>query len=345
MRLRKLAASVLLTTLAAAVIPHAAASTVVAQASTSVVLSYRLVDLDLDDGITPWIQFSDTSQLALGYAIESNADPLITTRPGGIFSAPDASYGSADGRAQMQYSTASHSTSVTLTAELFQPGSAPFTSAAIAHFYGSTIDPDFGFAMPLEGEYAFQLSPNTALIVEATTVLNSRLSTVELLGGTFEQYLVDARKDAFMTAGAYVDIYFDVDEDYILPLDSWAEYGMTSGASNLSLYASLLPGTDAVSDEQSLLETVYATYYNGGATSANVRFAYFTGSDIYTNVFDLPPVDPPVDPEWPPIDPPVDPGFPPVTPAIPEPSTYALMLLGLGGIAVAARQRRRQMAG
>lgn len=343
MRITKVFATLALIAAGAGTVPYASASTVAGQAGGSVFLSYRLVDLDESDGITPWIQFSPTSQLAMSYTARPDEPQPVLTRPGGIFGAPATVFGSPDGLSQVQYSASGHGATVTLHADTFQPGATPSAWAGLAHFYGSDIDPVYGVALPFDGEYAFQLSPSTALIIEANAVLSASVNTSGLIGGAFQQQLIDSRLAGGIWASTYLDISFDADENYLVP-DSWTEYGSLFGGLSLSANGVLSPDMEAQLDEQSLTDTAFATYYNGSNGVANVRFNYYFNAEVLSYFYDLPPVEPPYDPDWPPIDPPVDPGLPPVTPAIPEPSTYALMLLGLAGIAVAARQRRRQQA-
>ena len=340
MRLSKLsaAAAAVSVVLSIGIVPIASANSVVGSTSTSVTLTYRLVDLDANDGITPWINFSDTSQVALAYGTQESNFSVIT-RAGGIFAGPDVTHGDPDGFYQAQYTANGHGTSARLSTDVFTPGATPEIGVGLAHFYGTGIDPDLGFAVPLDGDYAFQLSPNTALIVEATTVMSSSLDMSVLVGTAFHQSLIDNRQVATVSISSLLDFSFDVGADYVSPPDDW-EFGSTSMGSELLPLASLGPDVvdEAIDVTQS--DTTFATYYNGSASEVYGRFSYFLNSNFFTGLYELPPIDP----EWPPVDEPVDPELPPITPAIPEPSTYALMLLGLAGVGAAARRQRRIVA-
>lgn len=319
----------------AGVMSQAWASVVVAEASTTVQLSYQLIDLDLNDSITPWISFGPTS--LLGMAVISPAsgpDMDIQMFPGGVFGALNAEHSSSDGLQQATFSPNEHSVSAVLTTDMLSLSPNQTAFAGVANFYG-TPDPETGEPIPQNGDYSIRLSANTALVINANTTFSASLNPSLLSGTAVEEIVTNGTN-----VGVYMDVSpslafgFEVDDTYLSPPDGWEYESQTSAEAFEYLYAQLeggIGGSDP--GTQSGSGVLSTTYYNGTDTVADVNFYYYLSAQISSMAYDYVPVDP----EWPPIDPPIDPEIPPITPAIPEPSTYALMLLGLSGLAFVRR--------
>jgi len=340
MRLSILAAAVLSAAAFVGSVQQAQASVFAADASADASgLTFRLIDLNPDDGIAPWVQFSETSQVGLVMSIWNGTESFtFQPLPGTLFNAPSSSLSSPDGLFNTSYGPLSTSVTSQMTAaELANlnptTGSLLARAGGVGYFYGSDVDLD-GYPTAAEGDYAFKLSPYTALVIEGNVSLAASVTPGDLSGGAFAQNLTnqglvaDVWANAFMSMSLVSDNWQDIPDDFAAQYPGWTEQ---------NLAASFLLGAqgEAVADVQSWAGPVGVGYYNASAVANDVYF-YFILSAL-TDVYAYEAV---VDPEWPGDPDPFDPELPPVVPGIPEPSTYALMLLGLGGIAVAARQRR-----
>lgn len=315
----------------AGVMSQAWASVVVAEASTTVQLSYQLIDLDLNDGITPWISFGPTS--LLGMAVISPAsgpDMDIRMFPGGVFGTLNAEHSSSDGLQQATFNPNEHSVSAVMTTDMLSLSPNQTALAVVANFYG-TPDPVTGEPIPQDGDYLIRLSANTALVVNANTTFSASLNPSLLSGTAVEEIVTNGTN-----VGVYMDVSprltfgFEVDDTYLSPPDGWEYESLTSAEGGGNFYVELEGGIGGVDQgTQSSSGVLSATYYNGTNTAADVNFYYYATAQILSQTYNYVPVDP----EWPPVD-------PPITPAIPEPSSAALMLLGLGGLAAAVRRQQ-----
>lgn len=113
MRLSILAAAVLSAAAFAGSVQQAQASVFAADASADASgLTFRLIDLNPDDGIAPWVQFSETSQVGLVMSIWNGTESFtFQPLPGTLFNAPSSSLSSPDGLFNTSYGPLS--TSVT----------------------------------------------------------------------------------------------------------------------------------------------------------------------------------------------------------------------------------------
>lgn len=319
----------------AGLMSQAWASVVVAEASTTVQLSYQLIDLDLNDGITPWITFGPTSQLGLAViSPASGPDMDIQLFPGGVFGALNAAHSSSDGLQQATFSPNEHTVSAVMTTDMLSLSPNQTAFAGVGNFYG-TPNPETGETTPQDGDYAIRLSANTALVINANTTFSASLNPSLLSGTAIEEVVTNGTN-----VGVYMDVSprlafgFEVDDAYLAPPDGWEYESLTSTEGGGNFYVQLEGGIGGADQgTQSGSGVLSATYYNGTNTAADVNFYYYATAQISSQMYDYVPVDP----EWPPVDPPIDPEIPPVTPAIPEPSTMLLMLLGFAAIFLVKR--------
>lgn len=342
MRLNQWAAAALIAGMLGGFAQSADANAIDVRATASG-LTFRLVDLDPDDGVDPWIQFSGLSTVGLVMAQWQGTESIdFTPLAGTLFSAPAFSKSTPDGLFSLDYSPGMLNVQSRLTAA--EVGALPAMTGTllgrtggIANFYGSGIDETAGLPLALDGEFALTLSARTALIVEASVNLSASALPGALADGTFAQQLSNNQLAASVSGSASFHMWLVSEVPPEVPEDFAALYpNIVSDAVAASF---MLGGTEQPEAVERAMSFAAAIgYYNGSSDAVDINFDFVLSA--YADVYAYEHWTDPVDPEWPPIDPPVDPGFPPVTPAIPEPSTYALMLLGLGGVVAAARQRQ-----
>ena len=346
MRSHRLAAALIAALIGYSTGTPAFAATPVAEATGTLTgLSYRLIDLDETDGITPWIQFNPTSVLAMAAGQYKDGDLTglnIITLPGGVFSATDNFLSSPDGSAFASYSASQQIVGVKAFVDDFQNGKAFQSSAGAANFYGTGIDDEFGLPQPLDNEYGFTLSANTALVIEANAEILSRINASLLQGTSFEQSLIDQNSNARLYAETYVEFGASYERPY-----PGEDYMVTVGDTvSLTTWplVDLILGEMWSDIEDAQSQFLQATISNDSITEVSGSFTFGFSAAINTEIYATPEPQPEPEPEPEPWVPPIDPG--PITPvpAIPEPSTYALMLLGLAGVGAAARRQRRIVA-
>lgn len=333
MRPHRLAAALIAALIGYSTATPAFAATPVAEATGTLTgLSYRLIDLDETDGITPWIQFNPTSVLAMAATRFDDRDLSsadVITLPGGVFSAPDNALSSPDGTAFASFSASQQTAGVKAFVDDFQNGSLVRMFAGTANFYGTGFDEGLGLPQPLENEFGFTLSANTALVIEANAEFSSRVNGSLLQGTSFEQLLVDQN--------AYAMLISDVSTEFSASFDQYdpeQDFSVTYGDSAwLSVWPVMYlnPGEAWTDLEDIQSQFLQATIQNTTAAEVSGVFTFSFSASIDTQLYAMP------DPE--PWTPPIDPG--PITPvpAIPEPSTYALMLVGLLGLAWIRKKR------
>lgn len=336
MRVRTLAAvslSILSTVLTS---NHAQAALVDITTSVSG-LSYRLIDLAPDDGIAPSLVFSTNTKVGLAtYAGDpSNLSTMMLA--GGVFNGVSGQLMSSGGTTQASYSPGLISASLSVGADELQSQGYAY-QAAFIEIHGTVLTDDYPFPVEGEGDLSFTLSPHTGLVIEADVSVRHAVNPAAYLGSAQAQALADNQEalSAYSFAGVYMSLgQFN---DLAAPEGFQAQY-----ASEADFFVEKGYSFDQ-GDEFSLeRRTLVVGIANGLDTAQALTFRLEGGAmiDFFTRLTDSPvdPVDPidPIDP----VDP-VDPigpiGGGGVTPAIPEPSTWALMGLGLVGVAGASRR-------
>ncbi|MDO9006551.1 MAG: PEP-CTERM sorting domain-containing protein [Aquabacterium sp.] len=303
----------------------------VANASTSFSgLNYTLVDLDLSDGITPWIQFNHNHVLQ-GFN-QNYSNIQFNSQAGSIFTAPAGSI-TADGL-QASSTSGANTTSSQLKAENIQDlqyGGSPDTQigyqgAVVMTTYGTGVDGDMNIPVPLPGEFSWTLSPHTRLIIQGTAQAAASVDLSKLTQGPLFQdvsnnlYGVRLLSSSVLTAQLMANAFVSPDTGDIVP-DQFDELQLlVEVEQSLSSNGLSVPEGGLLSD--SAAQNFSIQLANDGSQSLSGNF--FLGARSEASLFATPALIPEV----------------PQVPGIPEPGTYALMGLGLGLMAWRVRGHR-----
>lgn len=309
---------------------HAAESTFVAQASLSLTgLSFQLIDVNPTDGIAPSISFESTGYLGGEWVYDELADTY--THQGGIQysnsllpSAPQ-SYVSADGLSTIN--TTSNSVLMQnqvsgsdLYGALAQLNAGdPYSYSYYTSSYGSQLEVGHTSERAYE---SFTLSAGTGLIVRGT--FSSKLSFAD-----------NSALQPELEANGYEDVslvqYFDTTVEFTMAALDRRIYDSADAVEDVkqgnyfyrhisdSLSQGSLSGLAAL--DRTTSNDFEFTIVNFGSADMNGVVSLNMSAD---SKLELSGYRPNID-----------------IPAIPEPSTYALMGLGLVGIMGVTRRRRR----
>lgn len=292
-------------------------------------LSYRLIDLDPNDGVAPSASF-DNFSVVLGLPWNDG----VPRYSGSLLPTSTLQADVTNGLFQATPSALTASTSITsgdLASQISQTTTG-YQSVNVGssepYFYsaGSDVDnPYFG---------TVKLSPNTAIVITGVASVTSSTNSTKLVE------LINTLKQPGVN-NPYVDLTSTVTPNVYLSLsneESDADFGgfaQSSTDSHFSLngrrdnYITLTDGYyfDPMPDieKQSNFSILYA---NLGSQDKAVRLDVSVGASVNLNGY--------VDLSSGVVTPPI-----PETPTIPEPSTYALMALGLVGIGLVRRKAAR----
>jgi hypothetical protein len=338
-------------------------------------LTFQLIDLNLDDGIAP--SFTLTSPAGLKYADRGEiffggTSQVFNWATGSASPLPSSNSASASGLSTLTTTPSS----LALTSKLQQQDLTTDTSSYSQQY---STGPDLiqrtdtqtstGTASSVTFEYhkdgsqvydrtvgdwvrnyGGTLSANTALIITGQSTLNVRIDRAALNDTTAAAASGLQTGDDLTYQGialASLDLRItDGDTGNNLPFYGGPSGGQFNGAFNSRMRLDVTPDSQGlvISDttqesftdaqvDQSVTERFSLVAFNSGGTERSIGFVLDAQAVAIWNVTTLSSttVTTP-NPDW-------VPGTP--TPGIPEPSTYALMGLGLVGIAAAARRRQR----
>lgn len=303
----------------------------VANASTSFSgLNYTLVDLDLDDGITPWIQFNNNYVLQ-GFNLNfSNIQ--FNSQAGSVFTAPAGSI-TVDGL-QASSTPGANSTSSQLKAENIQDlqygGSSDpliaYQGAVVLTTHGTGVDGGMNIPVPLPGEFALTLSPHTLLTIQGTAQASTSVDLSKLTRGALLQdvsnnlYGVRLLSSTVMTASLVTNGYISPDTgDFVADRLDQMEF-LLEVEQSLSRDGLSIPEGGFLSDSAEQTFSIAMANF----TSQSLNGDLFLGTRSEATLYVADPLVTEV----------------PQVPGIPEPGTYALMGLGLGLMAWRVRTPR-----
>lgn len=293
-------------------------------------LSYRLVDLDESDGMTPWVQFSSSNVATL--RVESSmqgSDTVIEALESTNNNAPSLeTYSSvlttSDGVARSFIGQSTIASSVQVDAQALQAFSSSYTydeEGSIASQTGfKYLSVSTYLAFPEDsvsgGVVGFVLAPNTALVLEGTFSVDVQIDREAL-----ESSLYNPDNG---WQNHYLNGYYSVASQAVIGRYENEELQIVDAFWGGHSYDFLLNSYDGSQSrfDHSSSETFAVTFQNASVSDAS-GVVYFQTSAFAEGGAGA---------------------FIPAPPAIPEPSTIAMMLLGLGGIGAAARQRRLQQS-
>lgn len=277
-------------------------------------LSYRLVDLDLNDGISPWVRFNQVGAYA-GYQQPNDAQHIQLSDD--IFSRPIGSVTSPSGELSAGSSGTAYTSSSQLKAGTVQNltglGTQPHDwlyvdSNGVVSGYGSSVD-DSGVPSPLLGEHAWTLSPHTALVIEGTTQVNASVDLSLLTQGSLVQDMLAGPYGVQLTTMAFTSVQLSAEdadgEAFGDAADAFVSAAQILDAGGLSLSPDL-PLSDSLGNSFSIRLS------NAGRDELNGHLFMSLGT---ASILETTP--------------------------IPEPGTFALMTVGLGLIGWRVKSARR----
>ena len=315
MRIRKLAAVSLSVFLGTASLTAAHAAML--EASINVTgLTFRLIDLAPDDGVAPSLVLQ-SNYLGLSNGL-GDAQIVREWHDGGVFSTQSWQLSSDNGLVQASYAPGSISGSVSVNpADVVNVGNS--FSAEVVHGFGA--DP---YAEWTPSDWAFTLSANTALVIEADVSTQYSIDHAAFQNSAEAQTLAEAEQGMQVTLGdhASMSIWINADgwgssDPLNAPEDFLAQYARDSQYGEYSNAIVLGSGEGLNSRSGSLV----AGIANGTDADTQLRFLFSASVGAVFETFSKNPVT--------------------EVPVIPEPSTWALMGLGLVGVAAATRRRAR----
>lgn len=315
--------------LLACAVSFSAQAGLLSSASTSVTgFTYKLVDLDLSDGITPWIQFTN-NYLLIG--VNDNTNINLQSPATDAFTAPSLTI-TGNGLSASS-SAGAFSTSAQLDSQTVQNLQMPPTditvysgAAAAQTTFGTGVNNEVGYPEPLDGEFSWILSPHTALVIEGNAQVSSQVDLTQLAQGSLlqgvqnNQYGLRINSYAVVIAELTADATFSsVTGNFLPQLEDYAQVSVQTGQA-LDRDGIVVSPDEVLSDSLDQFFSVQVA--NQSTESRGGKFQLLNGSQHDLNFTS------PLVPEVPQV------------PGIPEPGTYALMGLGLGLMAWRVRAHK-----
>lgn len=274
----KICAGVILSALSCAAMAQTAAS---ASASISN-LGFHLVDLDPNDGITPWVKFNlgdwPASRIYLDASNSSWTSGEARNESylnGTIFGPGTISLASADGNAQALKNGSNFTTSASATAA--QLGDAKLYSVADGYasynaYAGFVQGLDFG-DIGRGGAINYEISPRTRLVIDGQAALSASVNPALLDDSELSSLLQTSGRGILLTASASLTMMMYPFEQGISP----AKYALSVHASDSTApYISVedRQKSDSQTDNFSLI------YDNSLDTASRFTWSYSFGSIV-----------------------------------------------------------------
>lgn len=299
------------------------AQTLVTASSSVTNLRYHLVDLDPNDGVTPWVSFdlydymthqpagvgSSTFDLAAYAGFQTGSESSTTSLTGNVFSADSGSVSTVRSSLLASKNANNMVASAQVTeADLANP---TYREGANTWVYTASSSVNFGYGN-LNGIYDnFALSAHTAFVIDGVSDSGATIDTSSLTQGALASYVDGPNESISISTMGIANLYISA---FLLNektqfYERQEAYGYASSSSKVLVDATgthVLPSVDQP-NEHTPFELVFT----------NDKSQYVTGTMlwyVYNNIE--------------------------IANYVPEPDTWALFGLGLLGIAFKLKRTR-----
>ena len=297
---------------------HLPAQAAMAEASMAITgFTYRLIDLTPDDGVAASLTFHPTNKLILGYTA-GDYELVRESHEGELFSGQAAQLNAPSGTAQVSYSNGAFHGSVAVNPENVQQLGNQYT-ASLTQYFGADMYSDW-----TPDDWALTLSANTALVIEAQVATSYSVDHEAFQNSAYAQSLADSELALSLTSSSYAsmtiwgkDESWQYSDLFNAPEEFLAQCSRSSVYSEEPSLVAMGSGDGFAAGAGTLVIGIA----NGNDFAADLRFMFT--AEVST-VFSTASTNPVIE-----------------VPVIPEPSTWALMGLGLLGVAAASRRQAR----